>query len=101
MAWSWGDFFGGAAGGVLQTVGTIFQANSAEDIASENRAYNEAKEDRDFARQKELMELGKEGKFLGFTGPQKVQVLQNQNAEDLAAIKTIVDAYQKALLGGR
>lgn len=38
------------------------------------------------------------GPFLGFTDPQRVQALSNQNSDTLAALQQLINAYQGPLL---
>lgn len=111
MDFDWGELvkpiFSSALQGALQFGGQYFQSQADKDKIKDQRAYEQQKDERNFEQQKELLALkgggggGGGGPFTGFTDPQRVQAIQNQNAQQMQAIDAIIKAYQTALLSRR
>lgn len=94
----WGPVFSAGLQGALQFGGQLFQ----------NKA-NEEAQDKKLQQEKDLLTFkaglageagggGGAGPFTGFTDPQRVQAIQNQNQQYMAAINAIIKNYQTALL---
>ena len=90
---------GSAAQGGVQYLGQHMQNQYADKVRDEDRAYAESLNERDWQRKLQLLEMaeGPKGPFLGFTDPQKVAAMQNQQKASADALKTIIAAYQKML----
>lgn len=99
MSFDWGPIFSTALQGALQFGAEYYKGQQAKEQHA-----NDLKEQKDLLAYKASLEpepVGPAAPFTGFTDPQRVQAMQNQNAQSMAAIDAIIKAYQTALLGGR
>lgn len=102
----------GVAEGVLKTGAGIFGAKQAAKASKKGKEseLNQAiaLKNLDFEQQKELLALkaslagggggGGSGVFTGFTDPQRVSAMQEQDALRLAALRQLLEGYQAPLL---
>lgn len=99
MGFDWGPIFSAGLQGALQFGGQLFQ-NKANDEAADKRF----QQDKDMLAYKAELAAGMPhagggaGPFTGFTDPQRVQAMQNQNQQYMSAINAIIKNYQTALL---
>lgn len=106
---NWGDIISDvigsfAEGGIQYGAGMLMQ-DAAEGVRDDDRAYAAEQSELDFQRRLELagMAKGPKGPFLGFTDPQKVAAMQNQQKAHAGALRNIIESYQRMLgpSGGR
>lgn len=106
---NWSDLWAPLITSGVQLAGGLFansvandQAKDARQQALDDRAYQERQGLLAFEREKELAAFraslaGSATPFLGFTGPQKVSALQQQDQNNLTAIQQLISAYQRGL----
>lgn len=96
----WGPIFSAGLQAATQFGTQYFNNQAQKDRDEEQRKYNEAQADKLFAQKKELAEMapGPAAPFTGFTDPQRVQALQNQDRLQQEALNAFITAYQRALL---
>lgn len=108
---NWGDLWAPLitsgtqlAGGLLVNSLNNDKERDARKQAEGDRAFAAQQSALDFERQKELaaFKAGLGGgsaptPFLGFTDPQRVQAIQEQDRNNLAAIQQLIAAYQRGL----
>lgn len=102
MAFDWGPLFQAGLQGALNFGTQYYQGEQQKD-----QYQQKLKDEKDLLTFKAGLAGegggggGAAGPFTGFTDPQKVTAIQNQNAQSMQAIDAIIKAYQTALLGGR
>ncbi len=107
---NWSDLIGPAITGGVALTGSLLSNSLAQDKAKEDkraaaddRAYLQSQSQLEHDRAKELINLraslagGPPKPFLGFTDPQRVSAIQQQDQNNLAAIQQLILAYQRGL----
>ncbi len=106
---NFGDIFPAAVTTGVGLTSALLSNSVGQDNANAEREFAASQSDKEFARQKELIQLQASlrgggakppGPFTGFTDPQRVQAMQGQDQLGQNAIQNIIAAYQRALLGG-